>query len=134
MGLKRGVASGVLKQMKGTGASGSFRLADTKSEPTKRAKKAEIGKSTTTGDMKMPSPKKSIKAKSSVKKVATAKVSKSKTTPKKKTMAATTGGTTGKKSKKATAGRPKKTKTSPTKSKTMKKSTAPHARNKKIAA
>lgn len=68
MGLKRGVASGVLKQMKGTGASGSFRLADAKSEPPKKVKKPPTEKSATDGNMKMLSPKKS-KTKSSTKKV-----------------------------------------------------------------
>lgn len=68
MGLKRGVASGVLKQMKGTGASGSFRLVDAKSEPSRKVKKPATEKSAT-GDMKTLSSKKSIKKKSSTKKV-----------------------------------------------------------------
>lgn len=70
MGLKRGVASGALKQMKGTGASGSFRLADAKPEPAKSVKKPVVKKTVAAGDMKAPSPKKSTKAKS-IKKVGT---------------------------------------------------------------
>ncbi|KAM3724853.1 Histone H1.X [Dirofilaria immitis] len=140
MGLKRGVASGILKQMKGTGASGSFRLVDAKSEPPKKIKKPTIEKSTTAGDIKMMSPKKSVKTKSNTKKVAAPKVSKPKAVPKKKPNAATaaatttataTGGASSRKSKKS-AGRPKKAKASPTKSKMTKKSTVAHARNKKL--
>uniref|UniRef100_A0A8R1U087 H15 domain-containing protein n=1 Tax=Onchocerca volvulus TaxID=6282 RepID=A0A8R1U087_ONCVO len=134
MGLKRGVASGILKQMKGTGASGSFRLADAKSESPKKIKKRSIEKSATAGDMKKSS-KKSMKKKSSAKKMNSPKVSKPKAVPKKKAnaAAAAAGGASGPKSKKA-AGRPKKAKASPVKSKTTKKSTVAHARNKKMAA
>ncbi|KAL4002473.1 linker histone H1 and H5 family protein [Acanthocheilonema viteae] len=131
MGLKRGVASGVLKQMKGTGASGSFRLADAKSEPPKKVKKPTIEKSVTTNDIKMLSPKKSVEAKSGTKKVAAPKLPKRKAAPKKKASAAPADGT--RKNKKA-AGRPKKAKASPVKSKATKKATAAHARNKKVAA
>ncbi|CAG9531352.1 unnamed protein product [Cercopithifilaria johnstoni] len=131
MGLKRGVASGALKQMKGTGASGSFRLVDAKSEQPKKVKKSATAKSTTTSDMKMLSPKKSMKAKSSTKKVASPKISKPKAASKKKASTASAGGV--RKNKKA-AGRPRKTKASPVKSKATKKSTVAHARNKKVAA
>ncbi|EFO21535.1 linker histone H1 and H5 family protein [Loa loa] len=129
MGLKRGVASGVLKQMKGTGASGSFRLVDAKSEPPKKVKKPAIAKSATAGDMKLLSPKKSMKKKSATKKVTAPKVSKPKAVSTKKASAASAGGTRKKKS----VGRPKKAKPSAVKSKTTKK-TATHARSKKAAA
>lgn len=69
MGLKRGVASGVLKQMKGTGASGSFRLVDAKPESPKKVKKPAIEKPATANDIKVLPPKKSMKTKSSTKKV-----------------------------------------------------------------
>uniref|UniRef100_A0A0R3RI79 H15 domain-containing protein n=1 Tax=Elaeophora elaphi TaxID=1147741 RepID=A0A0R3RI79_9BILA len=131
MGLKRGVASGTLKQMKGTGASGSFRLVDAKSEPSKKAKKPATEKSARTGDIKMLSPKKSMKTKSSTKKVTAAKVSKPKAASKKKVSAAAGGA---RESKKAAAGRPKKAKASPVKSKATKKSAIAHAKNKKVAA
>ncbi|VDO75519.1 unnamed protein product [Onchocerca flexuosa] len=133
LGLKRGVASGILKQMKGTGASGSFRLADAKSEQPKKIKKRSTEKSASAGDMKMMSSKKSMKKKSSTKKMNSPKVSKPKNTPKKKAKAAGAGGASNPKSKKA-AGRPKKAKASPVKSKTTKKPTVAHARNKKMAA
>ncbi|MCP9258705.1 hypothetical protein DINM_001364 [Dirofilaria immitis] len=119
MGLKRGVASGILKQMKGTGASGSFRLVDAKSEPPKKSRSQQL--------------------RNLLQLVAAPKVSKPKAVPKKKPNAATaaatttataTGGASSRKSKKS-AGRPKKAKASPTKSKMTKKSTVAHARNKK---
>ncbi|VDM96633.1 unnamed protein product, partial [Thelazia callipaeda] len=65
MGLKRGVASGILTQLKGTGASGSFRLAD---KTVKKTKKVVKAKSVVTVDVKKPSPKKT-EAKTTVKKV-----------------------------------------------------------------
>uniref|UniRef100_A0AAF5RV07 H15 domain-containing protein n=1 Tax=Wuchereria bancrofti TaxID=6293 RepID=A0AAF5RV07_WUCBA len=130
MGLKRGVASGVLKQMKGTGASGSFRLADAKSEPPTKVKKPAITKSATAGDIKMLSPKKSMKAKSVTKKVTAPKVSKPKAEPKKKASNVSAGGT--RKNKKG-AGRPKKAEASAAKSKPAKKSAVAHAK-KKVAA
>ncbi|KAK6100818.1 linker histone H1 and H5 family protein [Brugia pahangi] len=129
MGLKRGVTSGVLKQMKGTGASGSFRLADAKSEAPKKVKKPAITKSTTSGDMKMLSPKKSMKAKSGTKKVTAPKVSKPKAEPKKKASTVSAGAT--RKNKKS-VGRPKK-EGSAAKSKPGKKSAMAHAK-KKVAA
>ncbi|VDK76134.1 unnamed protein product [Litomosoides sigmodontis] len=131
MGLKRGVASGVLKQMKGTGASGSFRLADAKTEPPKKIKKPPTEKPATASNMKMLSPKKS-KTKSSTKKAAAPVASKPKAEPKKKASAATPAGAVQKNKK--VAEKPKKAKASPVKSKTAKKSTVVHAKNKKVAA
>ncbi|VDN42582.1 unnamed protein product [Gongylonema pulchrum] len=66
MGLKRGVTSGALKQVKGTGASGSFRLADAKTEPAKAVKKPMAKKTAAAGDVKMAAatPKKSTRTKS----------------------------------------------------------------------
>ena len=87
MALKRGVANGVLKQTKGTGASGSFKIA----EKTKVAKKPAAKKPAA----KKPAAKKSATKKSTpAKKKSTAK----KTTPKKKPAA--------KKSKKPAAKKP----------------------------
>lgn len=73
MALKRGVASGALKQIKGTGASGSFKIAE-KPKPAKKpaAKKSAAKKAT---------PKKKTKA-------AVKKPSAKKATPKKKKPAA----------------------------------------------
>ena len=78
MALKRGVASGSLKQVKGVGASGSFKLAAAKVEP---AKKKTVGKkpapkSTTTK-------KKPAAKKSAAKKKPAAKKPAAKKTPKK---------------------------------------------------
>ena len=70
LALKRGVAGGALKQVKGTGASGSFKLAD-KVKPPKAAKKPAA---------KKPAAKKAAKK---VAKKATPKKSAKKATPKK---------------------------------------------------
>merc|ERR1712168_1485947 len=66
MALKRGVASGALKQVKGVGASGSFKLVKAekpaakpkKAAPKKTAAKKPSAKKTAT---KKPSPKKAVK-------------------------------------------------------------------------
>lgn len=79
LALRRGVASGALKQMKGTGASGSFKVADKTAKPKKVVKKIVITPATTISvkspkkaakktATKKPAPKKSPKK--SVKKVA----------------------------------------------------------------
>merc|ERR1712025_543382 len=44
LALKRGVASGALKQVKGVGASGSFRIAKTEKAPAAKPKKAAAKK------------------------------------------------------------------------------------------
>ena len=50
MALKRGVTAGNLKQVKGTGASGSFRLGDKAAKsPKKAAAKKPRAKKATTG-------------------------------------------------------------------------------------
>lgn len=74
LALKRGVASSALKQIKGTGASGSFKLAE-------KVKKAPAKKAAA----KKPAAKKAKKpaAKSKVKKAATPKKKAAKKTPKK---------------------------------------------------
>ncbi len=104
--LKSGVKNGALKQAKGTGASGSFRLGE--------AKKSTKAKKTAA-----PKPKKTVKSPKKVKKPAAAKTSKT-ATPKK----AKTAGKKVVKPKKV-AKSPKKTKTAkPKKAKTPKKKTA----------
>ena len=68
MALKRGVASGALSQPKGTGASGSFKVAKKPAEPKK----------------KKPAAKKPAAKKPAAKKPAAKKAAKKTTTPKKK--------------------------------------------------
>ena len=97
MALKAGVAKGSLKQTKGTGAAGSFRLGDAKAE--KPAKKA--------------TPKKAAAAKKTPKKAG------AKTTPKKKPAKKT------KTPKKAAAAKPKKAKTPKVKAAKPAKKAAP---------
>uniref|UniRef100_A0A914ZRA1 H15 domain-containing protein n=1 Tax=Parascaris univalens TaxID=6257 RepID=A0A914ZRA1_PARUN len=104
--LKRGVSSGALKQTKGTGASGSFRLGEGKKTETVKAKKP-AAKKTTTGRAPV------VKKSKSPKKATVAKPKKAKSSPKK-------AGATPKK-----AVSPKKPKAS--KPKTVKKS-APKAK------
>lgn len=69
MALKRGVASGALTQPKGTGASGSFKVAKKAAEPKK----------------KKPAAKKPAAKKPAAKKPAAKKAAKKAATPKKKT-------------------------------------------------
>ena len=108
MALKRGVASGLFKQVKGSGASGSFKLAEkpkpakkvakkpTKKSPAKKTaakktaakKKPAAAKKSTTKKAK--TPKKAAKkptAKKSAKKPAAKKPTAKKAAPKKKTAA-----------------------------------------------
>ena len=61
LALKRGVAGGALKQVKGTGASGSFKLAE-KPKPAKKAKKP-AAKKTPKKTAKKSTPKKKTAAK-----------------------------------------------------------------------
>ena len=75
LALKRGVASGALKQVKGTGASGSFRVAE-KPKPAKKAAKKPAKKPAA----KKPAKKTAAKKKPAAKKPA---AKKSKATPKK---------------------------------------------------
>ena len=70
LALKRGVTNGVLVQPKGTGASGSFKVA----KPTPSAKPAKPVKKVTTSKPKKPATKKPVVAKkTTVKKQTTAK-------------------------------------------------------------
>ena len=86
LALKRGVASGALKQVKGTGASGSFKVAE-KAKPAKKpaaakktaTKKATPKKKTTKAAAKKPAAKKTPKKK----KAATKKPAAKKPAPKK---------------------------------------------------
>ena len=82
LALKRGVAGGALKQVKGTGASGSFKLAE-KPKPAKKAKKPAAKKATPkkSAAAKKKTPKKAAK-KPAAKKPAAKKAAKK--TPKKK--------------------------------------------------
>jgi len=76
MALKRGVASGHLKHVKGQGASGSFKLAEggAKAPAAKKAKSASKPKATKAKKASNPKPKKaSPKKKSSPKKAAAKK-------------------------------------------------------------
>ena len=75
LALKRGVASGALKQVKGTGASGSFKVAE-KPKPAKKAAKKPAKKPAA----KKPAKKTAAKKKPAAKKPA---AKKSKATPKK---------------------------------------------------
>lgn len=144
--LKSGVKSDLLKQSKGSGASGSFRLgADAKKEkPAKKEKKAKSAAA-----VKKPSTKKATTAKKSPKKAAAAKkpaaAKKAKATgdkPKAKKAAAagkpkkakaTAGAAAGKPKKAKAAATPKKAKAAaPKKAKTPKKNAA--AKPKKAAA
>jgi len=79
LGLRRGVASGMLKQVKGTGASGSFKVAEKATKPKKVVKKAAAKKPAAKKATK--SPKKAAK-KTATKKTAAKKATKS---PKKST-------------------------------------------------
>uniref|UniRef100_F1LAA1 Histone H1.X n=1 Tax=Ascaris suum TaxID=6253 RepID=F1LAA1_ASCSU len=74
--LKRGVSTGALKQTKGTGASGSFRLGEGKKTETVKAKKP-AAKKTTAGKAPV------VKKPKSPKKAAVAKPKKAKSSPKK---------------------------------------------------
>ena len=109
MALKRGVQSGTLVQVKGTGASGSFKIGKLKADAKPKSKKPVAKKptakkpvakkptakkttkkaSTTPKKKKAPAKKNSSakKPKSVAKKPTAAKKPKSKTTPKKKTAA-----------------------------------------------
>ena len=77
LALKRGVAGGALKQVKGTGASGSFKLAE-KPKPAKKAKKPAAKKPAAKKAKKSPK-----KAKKPAAKKATPKKAAKKKTPKK---------------------------------------------------
>ena len=110
--LKSGVKSGSLKQSKGTGASGSFRLGEAKKAAKPQKKKTAAVK-----------PKKAVKSPKKVKKPTAAKTTKSATPKKSKTAAKKVA-----KPKKA-AKSPKKTKAAkPKKAKTPRKKTATKAK------
>nr|ACO10257.1 Histone H1-delta [Caligus rogercresseyi] len=83
LALKSGATEGVLKQVKGTGASGSFRVTDkSKKEPTKKASP----KKKPTSPKKSPAKKTDLKKKTtSVKKTPTKKSTTKKASPTKKT-------------------------------------------------
>lgn len=80
LALKKGVASGALKQVKGAGASGSFKLAKEEAKPVKKpaAKKVAAKKPAAKKVAKKPAAKKTAKkpaAKKAVKKPAAKKAS-----------------------------------------------------------
>lgn len=111
LALRAGVKNGSLKQSKGTGASGSFRLGEAKKKPAKKAAKPKAAK-----PKKAKSPKKAKKP--SAKKPAAKKTSAKKATKPKKAK-------TPKKAAKKSAKSPKKSKASkPKKAKTPKKKSA----------
>ena len=106
MALKAGVKSGALKQYKGTGASGSFKLGETK-KAAKKAAKPKAAKPT-----KAKTPKKKTAAKKpAAKKAATPKKAKAAKKPAAKKV---------KTPKKAAAAKPKKAAKSPKKVKSAK--------------
>lgn len=106
LALKAGVKSGTLKQAKGTGASGSFRMGEKKAKkPAKKAAKpkaAKPKKSKSPKKAKKPAAKKPAAKKTAAKKATKPKKAK---TPKKAAKKAT------KSPKKAKAAKPKKAKT-----------------------
>jgi histone H1/5 len=79
LALKRGVAGGALKQVKGAGASGSFKLAE-KAKPAKKAVKKKPAAAAKKPAAKKATPKKKPAAKKAVKKTPKKAVKK---TPKK---------------------------------------------------
>ena len=81
--LIRGVEKGTLKQVKGTGANGSFRVIKQKPEPKKPKKKVEKKASKKTAVTGAKKAKKPIAKKSSEKKTATKKPATKKTVDKK---------------------------------------------------
>jgi len=85
LALKRGVAGGALKQVKGSGASGSFKLADKPKAPKKKAQKKPAAKKPAAKK----TPKKATKKPAAAKK-ATPKKKAAKKTPKKVVKKATT--------------------------------------------
>lgn len=82
MALKRGVTAGLLKQVKGAGASGSFKLA---AKPAAPKKKPAEKKPAAAAAAKKPAAKKASAKKATPKKKPAAKKA-AKTTPKKKTV------------------------------------------------
>lgn len=107
LALRAGVKNGSLKQSKGTGASGSFRLGEAKKKPAKKATKpkaAKPKKAKSPKKAKKPAAKKPAAKKTSAKKAAKPKKAK---TPKK--AAAKKATKSPKKAKKAA--KPKKAKT-----------------------
>lgn len=104
MALKSCVKNGSLKQSKGTGASGSFRMGEVK-KAVKKPKKVTKPKAAA----KKPKVKKTTKPKDSAAKKSTAKPKKTTGTPKKAKKATAAKPKKDAKPKKATAAKPKKT-------------------------
>lgn len=116
LALKRGVVAGLLKQVKGTGASGSFRLAEKPKVPKKKPAKKPAAKKTATktATKKKTTPKK--------KAAATKKKPAAKKTPTKKKTVAKKAAAKKPSAKKATTKKVvKKVKKTPTKKKTAAK-------------
>ena len=101
--LKRGVANETLKQVKGTGASGSFKLTE-KAKAKKPQEKKPVKKTTA----KKPTAKKTATKKSTTKKTTT--TPKKRTTTKKTSAKKPAGSAATKKGKKATPGKKSSTK------------------------
>ena len=70
MALKRGAASGVLKQVKGAGANGSFKLGEKPKAPKKKPAKKPAAKKPVKKPAKKPAAKKTPKKKAAAKKPA----------------------------------------------------------------
>ena len=119
LALKSGVAKGVLKQAKGTGASGSFKLGDKPKPAAKKPKTKKVAKPKAAKPKKTPT---KAKKETGQKKAAAAKKPKKVKTPKKEKApkAKTTKPKKVKTPKKAKPA-PKKTKKTPTKAKATKK-------------
>ena len=117
--LKKAVADGKLVQTKGTGASGSFKLAKKAAEPKKKpAAKKPAKKPAAKKSPKKPAAKKTAAKKPAAKKPAAKKDAAKKKTPKKAAKKATKSP---KKEKKSKAAKPKKPKAKTAAKKTPKK-------------
>ena len=117
LALKNGVKKGVLKQAKGTGASGSFKLGDKPKPAAKKPKTKKVAKPKAAKPKKTPT---KAKKETGQKKAATKKPKKAKTPKKEKAPKAKTAKPKKVKTPKKTKPAAKKTKT-PAKSKATKK-------------
>ena len=118
LALKSGVAKGVLKQAKGTGASGSFKLGDKPKPAAKKPKTKKVAKPKAAKPKKTPT---KAKKETGQKKAAAKKPKKVKTPKKEKAPKAKTTKPKKVKTPKKAKPAPKKTKKTPTKAKATKK-------------
>ena len=114
LALKSGVKAGTIKQAKGVGASGSFKLGEVKKAAPKKAKKPKAAKPKKAAAKKPKTPKKAAAKKPAAKKAAKPKKAKTptkKAAAKPKKAAAKPKKAAAKSPKKAKAAKPKKAKT-----------------------